>query len=417
MKKIHYSWIILAIAFFAIIVAGIIRSSAGVFLEPFEAEFGWERPTISFAFALSLFLYGLAGPFMAAFVEIFGLKRMMILSMGFLVAGLGLSFLMQQEWQLILIWGVMIGLGSSLYLTVLSTQIANRWFVKNRGLALGILTAAGATGQLVLLPIIAILVDSYSWRAAILLVLALGVVMFVIIVLFMRSRPFDIGIAPYGETEVVAPEVSTVRNPFSMAFGSLVEGLRAKEFWLLGGSFFICGLSTSGLIGTHFISYCVSFGIPLVMAASMLSFMGIFDLVGTTLSGWLSDRFDNRWLLFWYYGLRGLSLLFLPFALSQGSYIWLVVFSIFYGLDWIATVPPTVGLTRQRFGIQKSAMMYGWMVAAHQVGAGFAAYGGGVMYKVYGTYTWAFIMAGAMCIIACLFVLMIKKPTSSANIA
>lgn len=417
MRKIHYSWFILAIAFFAIIIAGIIRSSSGIFIDPFEDEFGWGRPTISFAFAICLFLYGLAGPFMAAFVEIFGLKRMMIASMGLLVTGLGLTFVMQEEWQLILIWGVMIGVGSSLFLTVLSAQVANRWFVKNRGLAVGILTAATATGQLVLLPVLAIFIQEYSWRAAILLIFVLGAVILTFILLFMRNYPKDIGLAPYGSDQMVEPdELVKGRNPFKMALGSLAEGLRVREFWLLAGSFFICGLSTTGLIGTHFISYCMSFGIPLVVAASMLSFMGVFDLIGTTVSGWLSDRFDNRWLLFWYYGLRGLSLLFLPFALSQGSYVWLVIFSIFYGLDWIATVPPTVGLTRQRFGVQKTAMMYGWMVAAHQVGAGLATYGGGVLYKVYGTYTWAFILAGITCFIACMFVIVIKKPERSAEV-
>lgn len=410
MKKIHYSWVILTVTFTAIIVAGIVRSSSGIFIDPFEIEFGWDRPSISFAFAISLFLYGFSGPFMAAFVEIFGLKRMMLYSMAVLSIGLTLTFVMQTEWQLILIWGVMIGIGSSLFLTVLSTQVANRWFVKRRGLAVGILTAATATGQLILLPVLATFVQNYSWRAAILFILILSGVMFILIAMFMQSYPREMNIGPYGQEEMTPEEpVIKGRNPFKMAVGSLLEGLRVKEFWLLAGSFFICGLSTSGLIGTHFISYCISFGIPLVMAASMLSFMGIFDLIGTTLSGWLSDRFDNRWLLFWYYSLRGASLVFLPFALANGSYTWLVIFSIFYGLDWIATVPPTINLTRQTFGIEKSAMMYGWIVAAHQVGAGVAAYSGGVVYNVFGSYMWAFILAGGFCLLASLFVIVLKK--------
>lgn len=410
MRKLHYSWVILAVTFCAIIVAGIVRSSSGIFIDPFEVEFGWERPSISFAFAVCLFLYGFSGPFMAAFVEIFGLKRMMLWSMAILASGLALTFVMQTEWQLILIWGVMIGIGSGLFLTVLSTQVANRWFVKRRGLAVGILTAATATGQLVLLPVMAIFIQNYSWRAAILLIFSLSVVMFIVIALFMRSFPKDITLAPYGQEELAVEERSiSGRNPFKMAISALLEGIRVKEFWLLAGSFFICGLSTSGLIGTHFISYCISFGIPLLVAASMLSFMGIFDLIGTTLSGWLSDRFDNRWLLFWYYSLRGLSLLMLPFALSNGSYIWLVIFSVFYGLDWIATVPPTIGLTRQKFGLEKSAMMYGWIVAAHQVGAGVAAYFGGVAFQALGSYMWAFLLAGGFCLLASLFVILLKK--------
>ena len=415
MKKWHYSWIILIVTFIAIIVAGIIRSSAGVFIVPFEQQFGWKRSSISFAFAVSLFLYGFSGPFMAAFVEKYGLKRMMLSSMALLALGLACTFIMQNEWQLVLIWGVMMGIGSGLFLTVLSTQVANRWFDKRRGLAVGILTAATATGQLILLPVLASLVEHYSWKSAILLILALSIVMFVVIAIFMRNFPFEKGLAPYGSEDVVVPTKQHVGNPFAMALGALGEGLRVKEFWLLAGSFFICGLSTSGLIGTHFISYCISFGVPVVTAAAMLSFMGVFDLIGTTLSGWLSDRFDNRWLLFWYYGLRGLSLLALPAALASGSYGWMLVFAIFYGLDWIATVPPTVGLTRQRFGLQKSAMMYGWMVAFHQVGAGVAAYFGGFFYEAFGSYKMAFLLAGGFCLLASLFVIVIKKQPRIAN--
>lgn len=409
MRKMHYSWIILTVTFLAIIVAGIVRSSSGVFIDPFEKEFGWGRPSISFAFAVSLFLYGFSGPFMAAFVEKFGLKRMMLGSMALLTIGLSLTFVMKSEWQLIVIWGVLIGLGSGLFLTVLSTQVANRWFVKRRGLAVGILTAATATGQLVLLPVLAALINKYSWEAAVLLILVLSICMFFVIAILMRSFPRDIGLPPYGEEALVPKAELSTGNPFKAAISALWEGMQTTEFWLLAGSFFICGLSTSGLIGTHFISYCISFGIPVLTAASMLSFMGIFDLIGTTLSGWLSDRFDNRWLLFWYYCLRGLSLVCLPLALASDSYGWLMVFAVFYGLDWIATVPPTIGLTRQRFGIQKSAMMYGWIMAAHQVGAGMAAYTGGIIYTALGSYTWAFMLAGGFCVLASLFVILIKK--------
>ncbi|MGE7770105.1 MFS transporter [Viridibacillus arvi] len=411
MKKVHYSWIILAVTFFSIIVAGIIRSSSGVFIDPFEIEFGWSRPAISFAFAVSLFLYGFSGPFMAAFVEVFGLKRMMLYSMLTLSTGLALTFVMQTQWQLILIWGVMIGVGSGLFLTVLSTQIANRWFVKQRGLAVGILTASTATGQLILLPVLATIIDQYSWRYATGLIFILSLLILLLILLVMKDFPQDKGLLPYGQenNDQSAEQPTLQQNPFKLALGTLMEGLRLKEFWLLAGSFFICGLSTSGLIGTHFISYCIGFGIPVVTAAAMLSFMGVFDLIGTTLSGWLSDRIDNRWLLFWYYALRGISLLFLPFALAQGSYVWLVIFSIFYGLDWIATVPPTIGLARREFGLKKSTLMYGWIMAAHQVGAGVAAFGGGVIFKVFGSYQWAFILAGSMCVLASLFVIMLKK--------
>ncbi|WP_010287429.1 MFS transporter [Kurthia massiliensis] len=413
MKKLHYSWLILIVTFFSIIVAGIIRSSSGVFIEPFEQQFNWDRPTISFAFAIGLFLYGFSGPFMAAFVERFGLKRIMIASMALLACGLALTFLMTASWQLILIWGVMIGIGSGLFLTVLSTQVANRWFVKRRGLAVGILTAATATGQLVLLPVLAALVEHYTWRHAIGLILVLSIIMLLFILLFMKEWPRDANTTALGLTETkqaAQPAEQRISgNPFKMVWNSLIEGCRSKAFWLLAGSFFICGLSTTGLVGTHFIGYCMSFGLPMVFAASLLSFMGIFDLIGTTLSGWLSDRFDNRWLLFFYYALRGLSLIFLPFALENGSVTLLVIFAIFYGLDWIATVPPTIGLTRRAFGMKKSAMMYGWMVAFHQVGAAVATYGGGLLYNAFNSYTSAFVLAGLFCALGSLFVILLKK--------
>ncbi|WP_026576708.1 MFS transporter [Bacillus sp. UNC438CL73TsuS30] len=414
MKRIHYSWFILAITFFSIIAAGIVMSSSGVFIDPFEKEFGWDRSVIALAFAISMFLYGISGPFMAALLNVIGLKKMMIASMATLLTGILLTFIMNQSWQMIIIWGIMIGLGSSLFLTVLSPYVANHWFEKRRGLAVGILTASSATGQLILLPVLATIIDHYSWRPAIGLMMILSIIMLLIILLFMKNKPKDVGILPYGlEEEIQESNEGPKENPIVIAFKGLLEAVKVKEFWLLSGSFFICGLSTSGLIGTHFVSYCISFGIPLVTAASFLSFMGIFNLVGTTLSGWLSDRFDNRWLLFWYYGFRGASLLLLPYALNQGSTTMLVIFTVFYGLDWIATVPPTISISRQIFGTTKSGIVYGWIYASHQVGAATAAYGGGLIYKFFNTYTWAFFLAGLFCLLASLFVIIIKKQHSS----
>ncbi|MEH7346277.1 MFS transporter [Bacillus sp. JJ1532] len=410
MKRIHFSWFILTVTFFSIIAAGIVMASSGVFLTPFESEFGWDRPVISLAFGISLFFYGVSGPFMAALLEKIGLKKMMLASMGTLLIGLLLTYLMNQSWHLIIIWGIIIGLGSSLFLTVLSPYVANHWFKEKRGLATGILTASTAMGQLILLPVLAMVIESYSWRWAMGLIIALSIIMFIIIFLFMKNSPKDIGILPYGQSEDMEEMHETQNgNPIVIAFKGLFDAVKAKEFWLLAGSFFMCGLSTSGLIGTHFISYCISFGIPLVTAASLLSFMGVFNIVGTTLSGWLSDRFDNRWLLFWYYLLRGGSLVFLPFALMKGDITWIIVFTIFYGLDWVATVPPTINISRQIFGLQKSAIIYGWIYASHQAGAAAAAYGGGIVYKYFNTYTWAFLLAGVFCLFASLFVIIIKK--------
>lgn len=411
MKRIHYSWFILVITFFSIIVAGIVISSSGVFINAFENEFGWDRSVIALAFAVSLFLYGISGPFMAALIEVIGVKKMMLVSMATLITGSALTLIMNQSWHLIIIWGFIIGLGASLFLTVVSPYISTHWFGKRRGLALGILSASTATGQLILLPILAAIIDSYSWRWAIGLIMVLCFIMLIIIFLFMKNTPKDVGIFPYGmEEETVDSSEGQKGNPIALAFKGLFGAVKVKEFWLLAGSFYICGLSTSGLIGTHFVSYCISFGIPLVTAASFLSFMGVFNLVGTTLSGWLSDRFDNRWLLFWYYSLRGASLVFLPYSLMEGSLLFLAIFTVFYGLDWIATVPPTIGITRQIFGLNKSGIVYGWIFAFHQAGAATAAYGGGLIYKFFDSYTWAFFLAGVFCVLASLFVIVIKKP-------
>ncbi|WP_077212192.1 MFS transporter [Bacillus dakarensis] len=415
MKKVHYSWFILAITFFSIIVAGIVVSSSGVFIDSFEKELGWDRSTISLAFGVCLLFYGVSGPFMAALIDVIGLKKMMMMSMVILLTGTVLTFFMTHSWQLLIIWGFIFGLGSSLLLTVISPYVANTWFEKRRGLAVGILTASMATGQLVLLPILASLIEKYSWKWAMGLISTLSFIMLLVIILFMKNKPKDVGLLPYGLQEE-KPESSEVNkeNPISTAFNGLLQAVKVKEFWLLAGSFFICGLSTNGLIGTHFVSYCIGFGIPLVTAASYLSFMGIFNLAGTTLSGWLSDRFDSRWLLFWYYSLRGASLVLLPYALMQGSIPLLLIFTVFYGLDWAATVPPTINISRQIFGVKKSAIIYGWVFASHQAGAAVAAFGGGLVYQYFNTYTWSFMMAGVFCLLASLFVVIIKKDKTTA---
>jgi len=410
LRRIHYSWVILTISFFSIIVSGIIINSSGVFIDSFEADFGWDRSVIALAFGISIFVYGISGPFMASLTEAIGLRKMMLISMATLLAGNSLILVINQTWQLILIRGFVTGLGAGLFLTVVSPYVANHWFEKRRGLAVGILTSSMAAGQLVLLPVLAAMIDKYSWRPAMGLLIVLILIMLALIFLFMKNNPQEIGILPYGlEEEKQEIRESTKGNPVALAFQALSDAVKVKEFWLLAGSFFICGFSTNGLIGTHFISFCFGFGIPLITAASLLSFMGVFNLVGTTFSGWLSDRFDNRWLLFWYYGLRGASLLLLPYALIKGSMALLIIFAVFYGLDWIATVPPTISITRQVFGINKSGIVYGWIIASHQAGAATAAYGGGLIYKYFDTYTWAFLLAGVFCLLASLFVISIKK--------
>ncbi|MGZ4111929.1 MAG: MFS transporter, partial [Tumebacillaceae bacterium] len=382
-RKIHYGWVVAALVFVSMLVAASIRSTSGVLMVPLQQEFGWDRSAISLAFAINLTLYGFSGPFIAALMERFGIRKMMVAGLVFLIAGTLMSLGMKQVWQLQVLWGVVVGLGSGVFLTVLGATVASRWFEVRRGMVLGLLTASTATGQLAFLPLLAHLIEAYSWRVAIGVMAGVGVLLLPLVLLLMRDHPADKGLLPYGATEE-QPMKAHKKNPIAMAFQGLMLGVKSFDFWLLAGSFFICGLSTSGLIGTHFISACLDHGITEVTAAGMLAFMGIFDIIGTTMSGYLSDRFNNRWLLFWYYGLRGLALLLLPQSLdlaSSGSFTTLFVFAVFYGLDWIATVPPTVRLTAEVFGKENSGIVYGWIFAAHQLGSGVAAYGGGVMYQ------------------------------------
>lgn len=410
-RRLHYAWIVAGVTFFILLIGAGIRSAPGVFMVPVEEEFGWSRSAISFALSINLLLYGLVGPFAAAVMDRFGIRRVTLIALFLLVLGTSLTTWMQASWQLTLLWGVVVGLGSGCTASVLGAMVANLWFVRHRGLVVGILTAAGATGQLLFLPLLASLADTEGWRSASWTVSMAVLVLIPFVWLFMRNKPSDKGLRAYGGTEDEEHIVQT-KNPFRVAIDGLLTGVRSFDFWLLAGSFFICGLTTNGLIGTHFIAACLDHGIPAVTAASLLALIGVFDIVGTTVSGWLSDRFSNRWLLFWYYGLRGLSLMLLPYALSASGFS-LAIFIIFYGLDWVATVPPTVKLTTTIFGQQRAGVLFGWILAAHQLGAAVAAYGGGLVYSILNSYFFMFIAAGIFCLLASLMVMRIGKTAST----
>ncbi|XRG79191.1 MFS transporter [Rossellomorea sp. GAMAL-10_SWC] len=406
--KIHYAWIILIVTFLSVIIAAVTNTMSGVMMIPFEKEFGWSRASISGAFAICITLVGFSGPFIAGLYQKFSVRKVLLVGMGTLLVAILLTTIMTRIWHLFIIWGIIIGLSAGAFLTVLNAYVATTWFEKKRGLALGLLTSSSAAGQLVFLPLMAYIVENYSWRNAVLTIFSFGVFIYVLLWIFMRNDPADVGVLPLGAEKSNKKQANNI-NPVKAAFDGLKLGAKSKVFWLLAGSFFVCGFSTSGLIGTHFISLCMDYGYKEVTAASILAFMGIFNIIGTTLSGYISDRFDNRWLLFWYYGLRGLSLLILPFALSTNSIIYLSAFAIFYGMDWIATVPPTIKLATDHFGKEKVGVIYGWIYTAHQLGAGAAAYGGGLVYSWLNAYQSIFIAAGIFCLVATLFVLNIKK--------
>jgi predicted MFS family arabinose efflux permease len=406
--KIHYAWIAAGVTFITLLAAAGARATPGVILLPVGNEFQWSRATVSSIVSINIFLYGLIGPFAAALYQRFGLRRTMLAGMSLLALGYGLSTVATQYWHFVILWGVVVGVGSGLAATVLGAAVATRWFSERRGLVMGVLTASTATGQLVFLPALATVVTGHGWRSAPLVVAGATLLVMPLIWWLMRDNPRDVGLRPYGETGPVEKETVAVGNPAKRAITTLFEAMRVRDFWLLAGSFFVCGASTNGLIGTHLVSAAFDCGIPEVRAASLLAVMGLFDLVGTTASGWLSDRYNCRYLLFVYYGLRGLSLLFLPQALL-GSTAMLGVFAVFYGLDWIATVPPTVRLSAEVFGREKASIVFGWVVAAHQVGAAFATYAAGVLRTTSGSYTLAFFSAGALCVIAAFLVLPIGK--------
>ncbi len=403
----HYGWIVVAVTFLVLLVGASVRSTPGVLIVPLKAEFGWSTATISGAVALNIMLYGLVGPFAVAVMERFGLRRTVSAALVLLAAGAGLTVFMRHAWQLTLLWGVMVGLGSGMVAMVLGATVANRWFVKQRGLVVGVLTASSATGQLLFLPLLAKAATDIGWRATSLAIAGAALAMVPPVLLLMRDRPADLGLPPYGGTAVEPAPVHAV-NPAVRALRALGVGLASRDFWLLAGSFFVCGASTSGLIGTHLIPACVDHGIPEVRAAGLLALMGLFDLVGTTASGWLTDRFDSRVLLFWYYGLRGLALMVLPFSFDM-SFYGLSLFAVFYGLDWIATVPPTLRLSEHAFGKENAALMFGWILAAHQVGGALAAWGAGFVRTATGTYGAAFFAAGFICLAASLLVLLIGR--------
>jgi MFS family permease len=415
-RNIHYGWVIVGVTLLTTVVTAAAMSTPGVLIVPLEQEFGWNDAQISSALAIRLMLFGLFGPFAAAFMNRYGVRAVMVSAVVIISAGLIASLAMTQIWQLVLLWGIVVGIGTGLTAMVLAVTVATRWFNARRGLVMGIFAASNATGQLLFLPLIAKLETAYGWRMSLVLVCCMLAVAGLVALLFMRDRPSDVGLPLYGETKVAPPPKAGV-GLVSLLLSPLVvlkDAARVPVFWVLFGTFFVCGCSTNGLIQTHFVTLCHDFGLPAVTAASVLAMMGFFDFFGTIGSGWLSDRFDPRWLLFWYYGLRGLSLLYLPF--TDFTFYGLSLFAVFYGLDWIATVPPTVKLAADRFGREKAGIVFGWVFAGHQIGAASAAFGAGLVRTEFSTYLPAFFVAGALCIIAALAVITVRK-SSGAGIA
>ncbi len=392
----HYAWTIAGVTFVVMLITAGVRATPGLFIVPLESEFGWSTATISASIAVNIALFGLAGPFAASVMDRWGLRRIVLGALALMATAVAVSAWMSAEWQFFLLWGVLVGATTGVTSLVLGAVVATHWFDRHRGLVVGMLSAANATGQLIFLPLLAQVVEGSNWQLAALIVAGATAVVFVLVFALMRDRPSDIGLAPYGHN-LHAPQ--PIRADTMPPIAALARSIRSRAFWLLAGTFFICGASTNGLIGTHLIAACHDVGIPATRSAQLLAMMGFFDILGTTASGWLTDRYSARYLLFAYYSLRGLSLLFLPATLLEGGAS-LGVFAVFYGLDWVATVPATVKLTTEAFGRENTGVVYGWIGASHQLGASLAAFGAGAIRTEAGDYRLAFLVAGVLCVIA-----------------
>ncbi|KQN94919.1 MFS transporter [Arthrobacter sp. Leaf69] len=425
-RRIHPAWIVAAVAFLALVGAAGFRAAPGVLMVPLQEEFGWSTTVLSAAVSINLVLFGLTAPFAAALMERFGIRAVTAVALVLIAAGSALTVFVTQSWQILLTWGLLIGLGTGSMALVFAATIANTWFAKSRGLVIGILTAGSAAGQLVFLPFIAVLAQDPGWRQASLLIAAGALAVVPLVLKFLKNSPADVGALPYGAEAVpgFVPGPGAAaggagepgRNAAVRALQVLKRASKVRTFWALVAGFAICGATTNGLIGTHFIPSAHDHGMTQTTAAGLLAVVGIFDIVGTIASGWLTDRFNPRILLAVYYQFRGIGLLVLPLLLSATVQPSMIVFVVIYGLDWVATVPPTAAICRQVFGADGS-VVFGWVFAAHQLGAAAAALGAGAIRDATGQYTYAWFGAAAMCTIAAVVSAGIRKDAARKDAA
>jgi MFS family permease len=420
--RIHRAWLVAGVTFLVLLASAAFRSSVGVLIVPFEEEFGWSRSATSLAVSVNLVLYGLTAPFAAALMERFGIRRIAALALLLISAGTGLTLVMTDAWQLVLLWGVLVGLGTGATALVFGALVTSRWFVKRRGLVLGVLGAAWATGQLVFLPVIASTIEHNGWRAASGAIAVACAALIPLVWFVIADRPADVGLRPYGATgdltvaETAHNATHSGWTAARTALTTLVDAARTRAFWLLAGTFFICGWTTNGIISTHFVPAMHDHGMAATAAASLLAVVGLFDIIGTVGSGWLSDRIDPRILLVVYYSLRGTALIALPVFLGPDIDPPLLVIMVFFGLDWVATVPPTALLCGRIFGPERGPIVFGWVFASHMVGAAVAAAATGIIREAVGDYATAWFLAGGLALLAALACLAIpKSPVGAAG--
>lgn len=404
--RLHWAWVVAAVSFIALLGAAGFRSVPGVFMAPLHDEFGWTHGTVGLAMSVNMTLFGVTAPFAAALMDRFGVRRILAVALALIATGSALSLAMTASWQLVVSWGVLVGIGTGAISMGFVATVSTRWFEQRRGLVTGVLTAASATGQLIFLPVVAAVTMAHGWRWAALIVAAAALAVVPLVAVFMRDRPEDVGLTAYGATSAEPAVIPT--GSFRAAFDGLRIGARVPAFWLLAGSFAICGATTNGLIGTHFIPAANDHGMPTTVAAGLLAAIGVLDVAGTIFSGWLTDRVSPKLLLVVYYLGRGLSLMLLPALLSPHAEPSTWVFVIFYGLDWVATVPPTIVLCRDYFGA-RAPVVFGWVFAAHQLGAAVAAAGAGWLRDANGDYDMTFYLAAGLCAVAALLCLSVRR--------
>lgn len=411
---IHRAWLVAAVTFLVSITAAAFRSTTSVLYMPIEDEFGWTRDLTSGAVALNIVVYGLTAPFAAMFIGRFGIKRIILFALVLIAAGTGLSTFITAPWQLYITWGLFVGVGTGALALILGTAVANTWFVKHRSLITGIFSAANATGQLLFLPSITQYAQTDGWRNAEWVIAGFALLVIPIVLFFFKNSPAEANTTPYGGTLADIPNKPpvTLRGNFEV----IAKATRSKAFWALALTFFVCGWTTNGLIGVHFIPAAHDHGMPVTLAAGLLATVGIFDFVGTILSGWLTDRYNPAVLLIVYYGLRGVALFTVPFVLGPDIQPPLWFFVFFYGLDWIATVPPTVELCRRYFGLSHSPIVYSWVFVSHMVGAAIASAFAGFIRQFQGDYFIAWMTAGVACLLASAYCLTLLKAPKVAAI-
>ncbi len=406
---LHPAWFAAAVTFFTLAATAGFRAAPSVLLIPLQEAFGWSRASISTAISVNILVYGLFSPFAAALMDRFSIRKVVLVALTVVGSGAFSTIFIQSPWQLIALWGVVVGAGTGSMALVFAASVANRWFMKSKGLVLGALTAAGATGQLIFLPGLSWLAIHHGWKSVSITVACAAWIMVPLIALFLKESPATAGTTPYGAPDDYVEPVRIKRNAAREALSALRDASKVRDFWYLAGSFFVCGLSTNGLVGTHFIAAAHDHGMSQVTAGSLLALVGIFDVAGTMASGFLTDKIDPRKLLFLYYLFRGLSLFLLPAILFKTVHPSTLVFVIFYGLDWVATVPPTIVLCRTILGPERGTVIYGWVFASHQLGASTAALGAALLRTKFGNYSIAFYISGIFCIVTCYFVLQIAK--------